>query len=559
MTIPAINRRSWWRHARSAFRGMVYASAVFSFAIGASIAGGIVKALPASASCVGTRCDPAGTVELSGSAWLGGDGVNVYSNGANVGDDAGNDYVNNVLAGEEWQCVELVNRLYLTRDWISQNWYGNGDQLYGYAPSNLTKQPQGEIARLAPGDVISLGDATTGTGSDDGGHAAVVNSISGDTVNLVNQNTPDVYSSATLNNGTLTMDGWAGYYVIGAIDAPGSVPGGPVHSDQVIEVQKVNESGGIQQVYATTSSDVYQSWWDSTSGGIVTDHLISISQDNIVDSSEIDVPGGTQELYTATTNGIWETNWDSSESPTSTEIIPNLTGVEKIIARTEDDGGVTTFQLYIMTNHGVYQYWWNANSGGIQSYQIDGSSNPVDISFSSNDGTDQIYTAYPGYVEETWWNPGDTPQSDEVIGISQNNITAIDKIVEPDGTNVLAVATSSGEWDAEWGGSVPSMTYYYEVNNFSGSVAVARQQDADGTTQLIYLANDGQVQQYEWGATHGGGAAITISQDDIRAIVSDNYDGTDQVYTAAGNTVWETYYVSGSPETDMVVNIDEQQ
>ena len=124
---------------------------------------------------------------------------------------------------------------------------------------------------------------------------------------------------------------------------------------------------------------------------------------------------------------------------------------------------------------------------------------------------------------------------------------------------MLAVATSSGEWDAEWGGSVGNLTYYYEVNNFSGSVAVARQMDDNGTTQLIYLASGGTVQQYEWGADHGGGTALNISQNDIRAIVSDNYDGTDQLYTAAGNTVWETYYVNGTPETDMIVNIDQQQ
>jgi CHAP domain len=228
-SIVVLCMRSWGafmsaevaRVRRRGIRGLWSAALVLSLAFGVAMA----ATGPARASCSGTRCDPAGTVELSGSDWLGGDGVNVYSNGASVGDDAGNNYVTNsagasVLSGEEWQCVELVNRLYLTRGWITGHWSGNGDQLYQNAPGGLTKQANGSISQLAPGDVISLRDATTGTAGDDGGHAAIVSSVSGSTVDLVNQNTPDVDSSAILSNGTLTMNGWAGYHVIGAIDAP---------------------------------------------------------------------------------------------------------------------------------------------------------------------------------------------------------------------------------------------------------------------------------------------------------------------------------------------------
>jgi len=205
-----------------------------------------------------TRLDPSGTVELSGSSWLNGEGVNVYSNGNNVENDAGNEYVNGVLSGEEWQCVELVNRLYLTRGWISSNWYGNGDGLYANAPSNLTKQPEGSITGMAPGDVISLGDQTTGTGDDDGGHAAVVGSVSGDTINIINQNTPDVYSTATFNPaaGTLAMNGWAGYYPIGVIDAPTS--SGSDGLDNLSFINTDYYDGGAQEVTYTEASG-YQS------------------------------------------------------------------------------------------------------------------------------------------------------------------------------------------------------------------------------------------------------------------------------------------------------------
>lgn len=181
-------------------------------------------------ACAGTRCDPPRTVELSGSSWLGGNGVDVYSNGASSSNDAGRSYVTNsagqsVYAGEKWQCVELVNRLYLTRGWISSTWWGNGNQLYANAPSGLSKDPQGSISSISPGDVVSFDY------SERLGHAAVVNSATrnsdGSTfVQLVNQNAIDLYSSATLRNGTLTMSGWAGYSVIGVIHAPTAAGGG---------------------------------------------------------------------------------------------------------------------------------------------------------------------------------------------------------------------------------------------------------------------------------------------------------------------------------------------
>ena len=64
-----------------------------------------------------------GSVLLPGTSWLGGDGVDVRSNGVDQGTakecSKSLSMVGGVAAGERWQCVELVNRLYLTRGWIS--------------------------------------------------------------------------------------------------------------------------------------------------------------------------------------------------------------------------------------------------------------------------------------------------------------------------------------------------------------------------------------------------------------------------------------------------------
>jgi hypothetical protein len=174
------------------------------------------------ASPANTRVDSWGTVELAGSNWLDGHGVTVYSNGAKSEGPTPDtyNYIDNkhgvlTRTGIKWQCVELINRLYLSRGWISEWWPGNGNQVFALAPSNLVKEANGGITYLNPGDVVAFDDGGFG-------HAGIVSSVSGDTVQIVNQNTVSVYSLATLSNRTLTMNevGWSGYRVQGVVHAP---------------------------------------------------------------------------------------------------------------------------------------------------------------------------------------------------------------------------------------------------------------------------------------------------------------------------------------------------
>jgi hypothetical protein len=174
----------------------------------------------ARANASNTRTDKWGVVELSGSDWLDGRGVTVYSNGPSVSGPASDtyNYMSNkngdtTQTGIEWQCVELINRLYLTRGWITSTWYGNGNSLYANAPIGLTKEPNGSITYLNPGDVVTLDDGGNG-------HAGIINSVTNNSVQIVNQNTVAVYSSATFKNKTITMNGWSGYVVQGVIHAP---------------------------------------------------------------------------------------------------------------------------------------------------------------------------------------------------------------------------------------------------------------------------------------------------------------------------------------------------
>src|SRR5437667_8499294 len=74
-----------------------------------------------------------GDVILYGSQWLGGNGVNIYYNGANGGSVWGNDYVNGIYVGLEWQCVDLAGRLYNVRGWQNGAFYDNACDIYPHA------------------------------------------------------------------------------------------------------------------------------------------------------------------------------------------------------------------------------------------------------------------------------------------------------------------------------------------------------------------------------------------------------------------------------------------
>jgi alpha-tubulin suppressor-like RCC1 family protein len=144
--------------------------------------------------------------------------------------------LNGIRTGEEWQCVEFVNRLYLRRGWITGGssstapWRGSaGPTFYNDAPSNLTKQLNGSVPYLGPGDVVIID--VFQYGSPDGGHVLVVNDTSdvkSGTVNLVSQNSgyetnSEPVVSGKITDGTVTVGGgnaeWT-YTTYGVVHAP---------------------------------------------------------------------------------------------------------------------------------------------------------------------------------------------------------------------------------------------------------------------------------------------------------------------------------------------------
>jgi hypothetical protein len=175
----------------------------------------------------GTSC---GVITIRASQWLGGHGVHVHSNGASEGSDgscaSGFTYVGGVVAGYRWQCVELVNRLYLTRGWIDNTWGGDaGTPFWQATPTGLAKQANGRVSYLGAGDVVDLKVFYNGRFM--GGHVFVVNTshrVASGTVGLVSQNNSGVSSKpGSISNGRVTVSGSGGgwtYKVIGVIHAP---------------------------------------------------------------------------------------------------------------------------------------------------------------------------------------------------------------------------------------------------------------------------------------------------------------------------------------------------
>lgn len=123
-------------------------------------------------------CPAYGTVLIPGSRWLGGQGVDVISNGGTGAD------CYNTGAGHRWQCGELVNRFLTVRRWgpaIS----GNAGQFYANASgAAYDRHPIGSGYLPVPGDVV----VWSGGAGGGFGHAAIVVGDGGGRLTVVEQN-----------------------------------------------------------------------------------------------------------------------------------------------------------------------------------------------------------------------------------------------------------------------------------------------------------------------------------------------------------------------------------
>lgn len=214
------------------------------------------------------------TVILSGSSWLGGNGVSVYSNdGSYDSNDKDLNYVNigtaanpnNVQSGYRWQCVELINRLYLTQGWITSRWTGNAYQMYDNAPSGFSKELDGSISSVGSGDVIVF---TGGVGGN--GHVLIVDSLDSDgkTIHTVSQNLMGTNPRRDLTWDTTNkkISTWTGYSTKGIVHSsttPTTTTPPPIPSTPVA----VSRTSSTMAVFFNDGNNHLANWsWDASYG-----------------------------------------------------------------------------------------------------------------------------------------------------------------------------------------------------------------------------------------------------------------------------------------------------
>jgi len=166
----------------------------------------------------GSSYPPYGTILVPGSEWFGGHGVNVYSNGYGDNDNG------------QYQCVDLVTR-FVTQEFHDPIIWGNANALYQDAPSQYyVHHPNGSGYIPVSGDIITLAGGPYG-------HVVIVDTVSGNQLNVVEQNaSPTGRSALTFNRSTGYIDGEYGLAVIGTlhIKANTNPPGGSSSSSPPI-------------------------------------------------------------------------------------------------------------------------------------------------------------------------------------------------------------------------------------------------------------------------------------------------------------------------------------
>ena len=298
--------------------------------IGVPVAVTIGSAGPAAAAS--TTC---GSVLVNGNGWMGGNGVDVHSNipdmetgksCANNGNELYNLSANPPQWGYGWQCVELVERLYVSKGWSSTMYLTDGlaknmytDAANGKFGSGIVAHANGSGYTPVPGDVIVHSNGTYG-------HVAVVSLVSGHTITAVDQNRSytgwETYAwdptTGTASMSGVTISGFvhatANTYTNGSGSGGGtnSMPSGP----WAFETSDGNSSSVAGQLgnYATnvgnpvTAID-YQGnrhvfYSDATDGTLRHMYYDNAWHVENLDGSTSDVMGGAIAAITATVNGV---------------------------------------------------------------------------------------------------------------------------------------------------------------------------------------------------------------------------------------------------------------
>lgn len=190
-------------------------------------------------------------------------------------------------------------------------------------------------------------------------------------------------------------------------------PGGTVNKSRVftlanpVAMKKFFEPDGRQSLYVADQGYAYEVWWRPGVPGITVGQIIRIAQNDIVDLDLTVDPGTNQHhLFVGEAgSGAWEAAWTPGAAGISYWHLSADNGVRAIQAYRYG----SSYNLYVATAGGVYEYWWPAGTRELRAGTIVGGLSSVrefDRS-TSVDGAQTVYTAYGTNIAETyWWGPG---------------------------------------------------------------------------------------------------------------------------------------------------------
>ena len=190
-------------------------------------------------------------------------------------------------------------------------------------------------------------------------------------------------------------------------------PGGTVNKSRVftlanpVAMKKFFEPDGRQSLYVADQGYAYEVWWRPGVPGITVGQIIRIAQNDIVDLDLTVDPGTNQHhLFVGEAgSGAWEAAWTPGAAGISYWHLSADNGVRAIQAYRYG----SSYNLYVATAGGVYEYWWPAGTRELRAGTIVGGlSNVREFDRSTSvDGAQTVYTAYGTNIAETyWWGPG---------------------------------------------------------------------------------------------------------------------------------------------------------
>ncbi|WP_436527456.1 CHAP domain-containing protein [Actinoplanes sp. HUAS TT8] len=231
-----------------------------------TLAAGVVT-LPAAPAAAA-----AGTVLLAGNQWFGGAGVPVCNpTWSTCGGQA--------AVGSAGQCVELAQRFYQSKGWYRGYFprvAGAIDIYTNAAGLGMTRQAQGAITTVVPGDMLVLsGGSTRLSDGRIAGHVAIVDGVTVNadgsrTLSTVNQNAKVVRQAARWHAGTVDSF-WSTHQVAGIVHDPdnrnsGTGSGGSAGYPDVVNGGGSRLAGPRSYLDVSSIGQVY-AWNGTYSGG----------------------------------------------------------------------------------------------------------------------------------------------------------------------------------------------------------------------------------------------------------------------------------------------------